>query len=202
MGFLRFLKREKKETLDELDLPPAPPPLGDFDKDITLPELPDIGEEIIPQELKFDFPEEERYVPSKERMPEFPKFFPIEEKPPAPMPPISAPSMLEPMPHEEEHSPVSTDTYPKISVKHIAHEKRISRERLIGEKIYIRIDRFKAALGNISVLRNDLKKSEEALMKLETVKNSKDKSFDKFKASLDDLQKKLIFIDKTLFKGE
>ena len=51
-------------------------------------------------------------------------------------------------------------------------------------------------------MRSDLKKSEEVLNKLEGIKNSKDKSFDKMRASLDDLQKKLIFIDKTLFKGE
>ena len=49
--------------------------------------------------------------------------------------------------------------------------------------------------------RNDLRKSEEALMKFENIKNAKDKSFDKVKSSLEDLQKKLIFIDKTLFKG-
>ena len=181
VSFLRFLKREKKETLDELDLPPAPPPLEDFDKDIPFPELPDIGEEIIPQELKFDFPEEGKNEPSKAEMPEFPKFYPIEEKPLESMPltPKSMPKQVAEL--EQDASPASKDMYPKISAKHIVHEERISRERLIEEKIYIRIDRFKAALGNISVLRNDLKKSEEALIKLETVKNSKDKLFDKFK---------------------
>ena len=52
------------------------------------------------------------------------------------------------------------------------------------------------------MIRSDLRKSEEALLKLEQMKGAKDRSYDKFKASLDDLQKKLIFIDKTLFKGD
>ena len=76
------------------------------------------------------------------------------------------------------------------------------RERPNVKTIYIRIDNFKATLGSINIVRSDLRKSEEALNKLETLKSSKDRSFDKVKVSIDDLQKKLIFIDKTLFKGE
>ena len=79
-----------------------------------------------------------------------------------------------------------------------AHEKR----REIPKTIYVRVDNFKATLGSINIVRSDLRKSEEALTKLENIKSSKDKSFDKIKSSLDDLQKKLIFIDKTLFKGD
>ena len=51
-------------------------------------------------------------------------------------------------------------------------------------------------------VEQELKKSEELIMKLESIKNSKDKSFDKMKSSLEDLQHKLIFIDKTLFEGD
>ena len=68
------------------------------------------------------------------------------------------------------------------------------------------------AEGNLDFLKDDihiigfdggnLKKSEEALMKMESIKNAKDKSFDNVKSSLEDLQRKLIFVDKTLFKGE
>ena len=68
--------------------------------------------------------------------------------------------------------------------------------------MYVRVDKFKAALQNIGIIRGNLRKSEEAVMKLENIKNAKDRSFDKVKSSLDDLQKKLIFVDKTLFKGE
>ena len=68
--------------------------------------------------------------------------------------------------------------------------------------IYVKVDKFKAALGCINIVRSDLRKSEEALAKLENIKQSKDKSFDIAKSYLDDLQKKIIFIDKTLFKGE
>lgn len=228
MGFLKFLKRGKKESLDELDLPPAPPPLEGFEENLPeLPELPDFEEKIsapeheMGKEMKFDFPEnapdfskddfprmdlpEEKIADSGE-MPEFPDFPEFEEKLPvppvrAPMPQVSQPAIpavSEPQQEPEEEKPSFATEFPRMGRRLFAHEKR----REIPRTIYVRVDNFKATLGSISLIRSDLRKSEEALMKLENIKNSKDKSFDKVRASLDDLQKKLIFIDKTLFKGE
>ena len=71
-----------------------------------------------------------------------------------------------------------------------------------AREIYVRVDKFKTTLGSINTVRRDLKKSEDGLTKLEAIKHSKDKSFEMLNSSLLDLQKKIIFIDKTLFKGE
>ena len=81
--------------------------------------------------------------------------------------------------------------------RHKAHEMAIRS----NQSLYVRVDKFKIALDHINVIRSDLRKSEIDLMKLEGLKHEKDSSFEKFKSLLDDLQKKLIFIDKTLFKG-
>ncbi len=219
MGFLKFLKREKKDTLDELDLPPAPPALEGFDDNMPeLPDFPDFGEEKIyaPKEdmADFNFPEEEQSIPeSKENTMEFPSFPEIEERPMPPIPPLRAPfavpenmpPMPEPEPEQEnieEELKIRQDTYPKAAGRLFSQEKRILRQRPSAKTIYVSVDNFKATLGSISMVRSDLRKSEEALVKLESMKNAKDKSFDKMKSSLDDLQRKLIFIDKTLFKGE
>lgn len=237
MGFLKFLKREKKEdALEELDLPPEPPPLEGFNENIPeLPDFPDFGEEKISakEEMpKFDFPEEEENTldRGKESMPEFPSFPEMEENPMPPISPITAvpqipvpePSIVaersesdlgergtmpEPQAPEEyqapeEEHPLSPEAYPKIGRRIFEHERRVMRERPRAKTIYVKVDNFKAMLGTINIVRSDLRKSDEALTKLESIKNGKDKSFDKVKSSLDDLQKKLIFIDKTLFKGE
>lgn len=221
MGFLKFLKREKKgENLDELDLPPAPPPLegaqaefgtAGFEENLPeLPEFPDFGEGKIsvPEEMpKFEFPEEEMHALGKEGAePEFPSFPEIEETPPFTAPVTehmpSTPQMPEPeQVTEEETNLMPSDIYSKTG-RLFTHEKRVFRERPSGKIIYIKVDNFKATLGSINIVRSDLRKSEEALMKLENMKNAKDKSFDKVKSLLEDLQKKLIFVDKTLFKGE
>jgi len=228
LGFLKFLKRGKteKEELDELDLPPAPPPLDgiendfpDFDEKLPdLPEFPDFGEKIsAPQEMpKFDFPEEDKMPDMGQKsMPEFPSFPEMEETEeqaqPAPisLPPAQAQyqqqapliprQMPEPQASEEENE---SHDYQKMPMHLFAHERASLRQRPTAKMIYVRIDSFKAALGNINIVRSDLRKSDEALNKLEGIKSAKDKSLDKVKSSLDDLQKKLIFIDKTLFKGD
>ncbi len=203
MGFLKFLKREKKEDFDELDLPPAPPSLEGFEE--NLPELPDIpdfeSEKISVKEEdfpKFDFPE-------KEELPEFPEFPEIEETPtqtaPVSAPQIEVPEPMQPA-EEVQSSFPSTSAFPKVERRLFSHEKMALRERPTGKTIYVRVERFKATLGSINMVRSDLRKSEEALTKLENIKSAKDRSFDKVRSSLDDLQKKLIFVDKTLFKGD
>lgn len=207
---MKFLKREKRSDFDELDLPPAPPPLDDkefgaqgFDEGMGLPEFPE--EKISAPEPKFGFEDE---IPS-----EFPTEPEMEEPQPmgnaAPIPPISMPyapaqGPVQPkeVPASEEPRFTHLDAYPKMEKRLFAQEKKLLHQRPDAKTVYVKVDRFKAALGSINVVRSDLRKSEEALMKLESIKNSKDRSFDKARNSLDDLQKKLIFIDKTLFRED
>ena len=211
LGFLKFLKREKKkEEFDELDLPPAPPPLEGF-HDMEMPEFPEMEMEKISspvEEHKFDFPKEEQASD-------------MQAQPTASMMSISAPSnqsvsaisapvqpALEEKPEyskyakEELHEETTTDAYPKIHRRLFTHERMALRERPTAKTIYIKVDKFKLTLGSINIIRSDLRKSEEALLKLENIRTSKDKAFEKMKSSLDDLQNKFIFVDKTLFKGD
>ena len=215
MGFLKFLKRAKKrENFEDLDLPPAPPTLspetefgaayGGIDEKIPeFPDFPELKEEDISTELR------------EENLPELPSFPKMEEGPMLPIE-VSAPpeaaepmhSMPEQMPEQQEmeaaheETEVTPEHYPGIGRRLFGHEKRITREKPSVKTIYVKVENFKAMLGSINIVRSDLRNSEESLMKLENLKASKDNSFDKIKSSLDDLQKKLIFIDKTLFKGE
>lgn len=210
MGFLKFLKREKKGDFDELDLPPAPPSLEDqdfahgLDEGMELPEIPEFPEEkISAPEPKFGF---ENEMPSGlPPEPEMEDLKPIGGA--APIPPISMPSAPEPVqpnevPAREEPRFTPLDAYPKMEKGLFAQERKLLHQRPDAKTVYVKIGKFKAALGSINVVRSDLRKSEEALMKLESIKNSKDRAFDKARNSLDDLQKKLIFIDKTLFKED
>lgn len=212
MGFLKFLKREKKEdNLTDLDLPPSPPPLEGFDENLNLPDFPDFDEQKMPSPPEMpDFEQHEKEEPipmGDDNLPEFPDF-PEQEEPAADIPPVSSPTIqkAEPIPEPEPEPAGSSeitaiDTYQKRPARLFSREKAV-HERPAGKTIYVRVDRFKATLGSINMVRNDLRKSEEALAKLENLKTAKDRSFDKLRSSLDDLQKKLIFVDKTLFKGD
>ena len=231
MGFLKFLKREKKESLEELDLPPEPPPLEDaqtepgniygFEENAP---FPDLGEKHEAKELpEFDFPELEERIsapePSEENA-QFPEFPEIKEESLPSIGPVRAPAQIpEPMPQQAarqqefipqmemrqeiapQEIPKPQEAYPKIERRLFRQEREILR-RPAEKAIYLRVDKFKAMLSGINTIRSDIRKSEEALMKLEDIKSAKDKSFDRVKYSLEDMQKKLIFIDKTLFKGD
>lgn len=197
MGFLKFLKKGKREDrLDELDLPPAPPPLEDFQDDINMPEVPDLGDKYDQEYPAFGFNEGNLKNLEKEGMEDFPPYPPIQENfvpiPPITMPPVQMPpqQMQE---IEKQDIPMERPLF--------LHEKKAVRVAM-ATSLYIRVDRFKAAMGGINAVRNDLKKSEEALMKFEGMKSMEEKSINKIKSSLDDLQKKFVFVDKTVFKGE
>lgn len=210
MGFLKFLKREKKADLDELDLPPAPPSLGDTEGNMELPEFPEFPEEKIsaPKETpSFELDKEPLpEIPELESMEIPPIEAPMQSISASPMPaqepmPVQEPAEEEPQPVQEEPTKFAQPEKPRMARRLFSHEKPL-RERPTGKTIYVKVDKFKATLGSINIIRSDLKKSEEALVKLESIKNSKDRAFDRVKSSLDDMQKKLIFIDKTLFEGE
>ena len=216
VGFLKFLKRGKKERLGELDLPPAPPPLEGFEED--MPALPELGEKESKEGFpSFDFPEiDEKISAPDEESTQFSSFPEIKDEPFQPIEPIS-PLSQEPAPQtdteqedteqheiivEEELPAESLDMSPQTETGIFGQEKETLIKTPSGRTLYIGVNKFKSMIGSINNIRKDIKQSEEALAKLEHIKNSKDKSFDQMKSSLDDLQKKLIFVDKTLFKGE
>ena len=229
MGFLKFLKKEKKRDFDDLDLPPAPPSLEGFEENLPEPpEMLDFDEKISApkykeEDFKFDALEKEEPMPELEDMDldkeigmdkdldmgnfekemAMPEMGEPEAQPPqmqqANIPAaqtISAPPMDD---HDHDAEQTSQDYYPR---RGLFTHKPHARERPTARTVYVRVEDFKAMLGTINIIRNDLRKSDEALMKLESIKNSKDKSFDRIKLHLDDLQKKLIFVDKTLFEEE
>lgn len=211
VGFFKFLKRDKKGEMGELDLPPEPPSVEELGE--GLPEFPDFQENIsapkgMPNEIpNFDFAGQKGI--SQEEFPGFPEL--ENENPSMPdsaqQPIQGIMPMPEPMPEakeipQEAKPSISANVYPKIERRLFGHERKALRERPSGKTVYIRVDRFKATLGNINTVRNDLRKSEETVTKLENMNNAKGRASDRAKAQLEDLQKKLIFIDKTLFKGE
>lgn len=67
--------------------------------------------------------------------------------------------------------------------------------------IYVKINRYKNILGELRLTRNRLSEADDALMRVAELKIYKDKEFEKWRESLEDLQRKLIFVDRTIFGG-
>jgi len=174
MGFLKFLKKKEGVELgeEELDLPPAPPAIGEKDlgleslgeelpKPPELPELPEIEEE----------PEEK---PLEEIEPEIPSFKP------------------------ERFAP-----FEKMAEGAVKEERRhldeIHEHKEIRKPFFIQLGRYNDVLDEIEIIKCHLNNFENVSLRLDDLKEDKDKQFTRWSEHLKDLQKKLIFVDKILF---
>ena len=246
VGFLKFLNRGKKtDSLEDLDLPPAPPPLeGSGGHD--MPDFPDLdsdkGFSMEQQQPEMDLPPQapkQQDLPNSE-MPDFPQLPDFEElhEPNMDIPPISMPDggfedhedlhdysmpLEEEKPMAEEQPLLDDFEIPKAQKPQDFSEPLaqpiqrsapvIEKKRLFAprndslsqqarpESLYIRVDKFRTILGSVNTIRGDLKKYENSIGNLQNISNSKNASSEKIKLMLNDLQKKIIFIDRTLFKG-
>ena len=216
MGFLKFLKRDKSKYLDmdfdNFDVPPMPPkPPGMEEKGFeSLPELPDF-DEPAPGMEENKKPISEIKIPLqqtirvKEAVLQQPvNFNPIEDmqtdfemqRPEEPMPQIKE-DIPEMEPKHRRASP-----YERFSRAAVMEERSILEYKDSKGPIFMRVDKFRNVLRSISEIRGSLKVSNEILSKLNEIDANAEKDFEKWKDVMTDLQKKLVFVDKTLFKGD
>ena len=67
--------------------------------------------------------------------------------------------------------------------------------------LFIRSDDFQRVLGRISDTKEILKAQEERMFKINEIKNKEEKKFVLWKNKLEDIQRKMIYVDKTLFEN-
>ena len=220
MGFLKFLKRSKEERLEapieDLDVPPMPP-TGLKDEFPPMPKL-----ELIREESEEVPAESEPYYEPEENAPSFGtklKGQEMEEQIEEPIPFGEIPKPPE-MPSFEKKTKLQTPAFkkpaaPEISKKPkifpadrleraaVKEERKILRhETAPSRTIFVEVEKFREIRGHIRIIKEDLRNSDEALLRLQDMKEIKDKEFDKWQKAVEDLQKKMIFMDKTLFKGD
>lgn len=97
----------------------------------------------------------------------------------------------------EEETPV--EEVEDEAVRVVSNDLK-SRESLeITKPIFVRYKLYKAMLDDVGQLKIILKEAEDTLDRMEDFKEDEDKEFLKWRRELDDIQRKLIFVDKTLF---
>lgn len=90
--------------------------------------------------------------------------------------------------------------YERFERSAVREERAVLKHKEAEGPIYIRIDKFKGILAGTRTIRNNLKIAKQSIQKLNEIDANRDNVFGKWRNSMVDLQKKLIFIDKTLFK--
>lgn len=162
----------------------------------------------------FKFGKKKEQVPSFSDLDIPPPPLPSEaEIPPPPMaaeghPPSELPEIkfgeFENVPFEQFSELPSLEPEPKEPELTRAQKEEMKEEleaKEINEPIFVKSSQFKNVLFEINSIRDKLKESETILSDLEDIKYDRESQFKKWNSQLEDIQKKLMLMDKTLFKG-
>ncbi len=176
MGVFDILKRKKKGILD---IPPPPPISGPIAKPKQRLILPKKLPEVPEFKPKFEIP---KFKPMPTKRFEFkPSGFKSVPNP------IFKPSFKPKIPKL---------SFPKFNLtpKPSIHEEVHTVGPL--EKSYISVGDFKDIMEHVNEIKKKIKGSEEIVTRLNEIKNKEDKEFQKWHSKFEDIQRKLVYIDK------
>jgi len=179
---------KKKKTKAALEIPPPPTPEEAF------PEKKEVvGKLEIPDKFhEIRFPKEE-----------FPKIeeFELEEEHGA----IELPEEAE---TEELFKPVLEVAKPEIpempelpEIPEII-ERRAEPVRMAAAEgpIFVKSRDYQEVLGKITKIKESVQQTENTFNRMNEIKNEKDKVLNQWKESLEDIQRKLIYVEKVLYE--
>jgi hypothetical protein len=98
----------------------------------------------------------------------------------------------------------------KPRVHHVPRREGPTKQQAIAEvekrpeprgPIYVPVEDYKAVLDGTEQVRGDLKEATEVLGRLNELKNEEDKEFEKWRSELEDIQRKLTYVDKIIFES-
>lgn len=219
MNDLKLFKKKKEfSSLDNLDIPPAPPPR--FSEDLPPAEIgselppppigaqqdyewPDLHQELNPPEIPAQKPKKGFSLFQKKKKEEaLPELPPINEQPMPELPEMYSPHDGDsiagvPGPSFEE----TVQIQPQPAIQPIAEKKQVLAKVQKTEK-YLKVDGFQLILSEF----NEIKKTVRNAVGIPTDVQDKEKElnreFEAWKATMKDIQRKLLFIDKQLFEGD
>ena len=203
MGFLRFLGRKQERKDDELDVPPPPPTsmgMTGMDADLNAP-FP--GDELtsglsFPKEVaKPQIQQQGKGLPS---MDEFDFDVPTQNLGASrPMPGVD---MQRQMPQAQPMQMQST-SFGNAQKPIIPSDMPApNAPEQFGRALYIEVEQFRDMMTDLAKTRSDLKRMETVMEHMLATEANRDKDYAKSRGILNDTQRKLVFIDKTLFKGD
>ena len=200
LGFLDFLNKGRAKAKEGADIPPMPPPPADVSEE----HHEDVGDELPP------LPEiEEHHEESGDKLPPLPG---IEEHHDIGMPPvpdelklpeedeIKLPEHHEvPTPHSfDEEIPTVPLTKPEVEEMPVMQVPKVNR----NGPLFVKSDLFKNdVLDNIAKIKSEVKSSNEVVSRLADFEQDENTIYREWHSQMEDLQKKLLSVDKLLFKG-
>ncbi|MBU0615385.1 MAG: hypothetical protein KJ601_04795 [Nanoarchaeota archaeon] len=228
---MKLFGKKQGFSNDKLDVPPAPPPLYNQNQDLSdlppleLPPAPEFKPVFDqpnapqPQTKKFGlFKKKEK--PFQPQMPEFPDMpAPDFNQPEMPsfdqpmIPETKSPGLFKkkeaPMPQIPQfpempaptfnQPPMQEPVFPSYNEPfHPAPQKKSSA---FANQKFLRVEKYSQILEHIKDAKNIIKDQTNVPENVEVQEKELARLFESWKNSMKDIQKKLLFIDKILFKG-
>jgi hypothetical protein len=144
----------------------------------------------------------------RKELPSFPMKGPKKSTAPDELPEIPDMEIPEPPPNlRSELSPLELEKLEKeylgkrIVIEDVEQPFEYKRHKGVKKPLYVRTDDYRKMLENFIDIKQQLTESDETLFRIENIKKNKDNEFNDYKRSIEDIQRKLIFIDKTIFKN-
>jgi hypothetical protein len=195
------------------EVPPKPEEKELEAPKIEMPELPETEEpkKIEAAEMEPEPTEKKEAEETEVAKPEFPTTpqLPSEEVVPEKVPPLEglpeAPVfkaektkevLEEPEEIVEAPEPIEEEELPAT---YVAPEEPAPRKVLRGP-LFIRADKLRAVLDDIGQIKSKFKAEDDIFFRITDVKNAQDQKFEDFRQSLEDVQRKLLFVDRSLFE--
>jgi hypothetical protein len=222
MGFLKFLKnKDKQDSIpeppkDDSEMPPAPPSL-DSKPSSDIPPPPNKQELSTDSSMdNMEIPPPPTQASDSKPLPEFPDIKNEDhELPPPPQDLPEKPMEMEPQEMPEQHmdqEPMQPEQQPQDddSQDSVGYFEEDSQEEPIVPQepahydiqgpLFIKSDNFQQILGRIKTTKEHLKSQEDKLFEMSDTKAKEEKKIDLWKSKLEDIQRKLIYVDKALFE--
>lgn len=194
MGLFKFLKKGKNRQNLDLEAPLAPPMMDEIEK-----ELPPFPEQELPPFPGVSHTEEE----------EIPEFISIKTESLKPfneiLPNLSKKEIKMPKLERYNAKPALVLEGEKFEEEEVDEEYKIVHEReqlKLHKPIFVEGIAYRRMLTNISYLRTMILDGEEHLTHWNHVENNKDTHLDHLKNLMEQTQRKLIYMDKSLFENK
>jgi hypothetical protein len=172
--------------MDHVPMPPMPEPTKEmvYAKPIPKPEFPSlpISHDMIPNKIPplEGVPEPPKGALQRIKPSELPKRPEIKQDAPKELPYVSRFS------EEDER-----DTYASSRLQHM-------RRRIQGP-LFVRTETVRQIVTHVEEIQIAFRGEDDIFFRITEIKNNEDKKYEKIRQSLEDMQRKLLFIDKTLF---
>ena len=192
---------EAEESISPSDEFPIREPFNYLPKEKPLPPLDFPKEEFHGE----DFPEEKQFpklkIPRGENFPEGDMPRPGFQAP-RPLFPVKQQYFSQPieMPESAASARIRPSPYQNIEKEASREEIGLLKHKKAKGPIYVRIEKFRDILANANTIKNNLRIASQSIERLNEIDENRERVFVKWHDTMMDMQKKFIFVDKSVFK--